>query len=159
MLKLLISSTLLFYSICYSQLNPTKAYFRYDEAGNQIYRGDNVSGRYQVNHVDVRTDNKQLSNKITSNTISDTEFLRNIRIYPVPVKDILTIDWNDSVNDLISDISLYEQNTVHWVFQSKNISTLNKQVKINLSQKYMGVYILTFVLKDGRRISKNITKM
>lgn len=155
MLKLLFSGALLSCNMYLSQSSPTRAIFLYDDAGNQIYRGDGLMLR-----------SKSASNTEDSNNIKSVsalmdkkEFWSYIRIYPVPVKDVLTVDWNEEVNDLISEISLYEQNTVHWVFQSKSISTLNKEVKIDMSQKYMGVYILTFVLKDGRRISKNITKL
>ncbi len=156
MLKLLFSGALLSSSLYFCQNNPTKVYFSYDNAGNQIYRGDGLLMRSKSISNAEDPDNK----KSTSNSIMDEkEFWSHIRVYPVPVKDMLTVDWNEKVNDLISEISLYEQNTVHWVFQSKKISTLNKEIKIDMSQKYMGVYILTFVLKDGRRMSKNITKL
>ena len=91
-------------------------------------------------------------------SVEDDTFWREIKIYPVPVKDILTIVWSDKVDRLIDEVSLYEQNTVHWKFQQKNIPNLNRQVQIDMTDYYMGVYILSFQLKDGKIISKNITK-
>ncbi|UMQ44026.1 hypothetical protein MKS83_10045 [Chryseobacterium sp. Y16C] len=134
-------------------------YFQYDEAGNQVFRGDGMLSR-SANTTTSELIEPAIKENLQgfSSTIKESDFWNNIRIYPVPVKDNLTIDWNDSVNDLISEIGLYEQSTIHWVFQNKKVSTLNKTVKINMTKQYMGVYILTFTLKDGRRLNKNITK-
>lgn len=133
-------------------------YFDFDEAGNQVFRGDGMLSKMANNNSENLERELQPDPRVATASIDESDFWKNIRVYPVPVKDDLTIDWNDSVNDLIIEIGLYEQSTVHWVFQSKKISSLNKTVKINMSKKYMGVYILTFTLKDGRRISRNITK-
>lgn len=149
-------------SIFYSQIIPptqTKVYFDYDEAGNQIYRGDMLfSSSKTTNTQQPTTEIINQDDSVNNSTISEKEFWNGIRIYPVPVKDVLTIDWSEKVDDLITDIGLYEQSTVHWVFQNKKISSLNRKIQINMSQQYMGVYVLTFTLKDGRRLSKNITK-
>lgn len=134
-------------------------YFQYDESGNQVFRGDGMLSRSAVADSSQNTETVvQTSPENSSSAMEEKDFWNNIRIYPVPVKDYLTIEWNDSVKDLISEVGLYEQNTVHWVFQSKKIPTLDKTIKINMTKQYMGVYILTFTLKDGRRFSKNITK-
>lgn len=129
--------------------------FSYDEAGNQIFRG------YICNNCPVlsksETQEKQTPSANLSSVEDDTLW-REIKIYPVPVKDILTIVWSDKVDSLIDEVSLYEQSTVHWKFQQQNIPNLNKQVQINMTNYYLGVYVLTFTLKDGRTISKNITK-
>ena len=129
--------------------------FKYDNAGNQIYRGyvcNNcpIQGKQEIPPEEATASNQNENN--------DDEFWNGIRIYPVPVKDILTIDWSDEADALINHVSLYEQNTIHWKFQQQNIPNLNKQIQINMTSYYMGVYVLTFTLKDGRTLSKNITK-
>lgn len=139
-----------------------KVYFGYDEAGNQIYRGDLMFGKQQTK-TEEKTQVKQVEipQEIAVNqtfVLDEKAFWNEIRIYPVPVKDILTIDWTEKVDDLIDNIGLYQQSSVHWVFQKKNANALNRKIQIDMSQQYMGVYILTFTLKDGRRVSKNITK-
>jgi Secretion system C-terminal sorting domain len=145
-------------SIGFLGISQSTIYFKYDEAGNQRYRGPEFNAK-QASESTPKVETQTASLTQQPASLDEKTFWSNIRIYPVPVKDILTIDWNEKVDNLITEISLYEQNTVHWVFQSKKISSLDKSIKINMSQKYMGVYILTFTLKDGRRISKNITKL
>lgn len=130
--------------------------FRYDEAGNQIFRGYECA-RCPLGLVEESNENK-ISENTTALNIDEEAFWNEIQIYPVPVKNVLTINWTDKADDLIAEISLYEQNTVHWKFQQKNIPSLNRQVQIDMTHYYMGVYILSFQLKDGRTISKNITK-
>ena len=128
--------------------------FKYDDAGNQIHRG------YVCNNCPVQGKQETPPEEgSSSNEVeNDDEFWNEIRIYPVPVKDVLTINWSDEANAPIDHVSLYEQNTIHWKFQQQNIPNLNKQIQINMTNYYMGVYVLTFTLKDGRTLSKNITK-
>ncbi|WP_370899705.1 T9SS type A sorting domain-containing protein [Chryseobacterium gossypii] len=90
--------------------------------------------------------------------MDEKAFWKQIRLYPVPVNDVLTIDWSEEVDGLIESVSLYQHSTVHWKFQQQNFPDLNKQLKINMSGYDWGVYILRFTLKDGRIFSKNITK-
>ena len=133
---------------------PGSHVFKYDDAGNQIFRGyicDNCP-----------SPGKSVEEPPKDTTVQNGDngeaFWSEVQIYPVPVKNVLTINWTDKVDDLIAEVSLYEQNTVHWKFQQKNLPNLNKQVQIDMTYYYMGVYLLTFQLKDGRIISKNITK-
>lgn len=129
----------------------TEIYFKYDEAGNQRYRGTNINAR-QVAPDNTKNVTTQKDDE------KDKKFWEGVKVYPVPVKDILTLEWTDENNELIDNVSLYEHNRVHFVFQQKNLPNINKQVQINMGSMYMGVYILSFQLKDGRVISRNITK-
>ncbi|WP_294298974.1 T9SS type A sorting domain-containing protein [uncultured Chryseobacterium sp.] len=161
MRKIIYVSCILLCSVLSAQIIPptsTKVYFDYDQAGNQIRRYGEEAPPSSSSIMSQEESGKLSSSTNQNFLLSEQEIWDNIRVYPVPVKDILTIDWTEKVNDLISEVSIYEQSTVHWVFQSKKIASLDKKIAINLSQKYMGVYVLTFTLKDGRRISKNITK-
>ncbi len=135
--------------------NPTVAIvFSYDDAGNQVYRGPIISGKQSTDEPKEEPS----ETKTAVSAVNEEAFWRQLSIYPVPVKDVLTIAWTDEVNDLISSVSLYEQNTVHWKFQQQNIPNLNKQIRIDMTNYYMGVYVLTFNLKDGRILSRNILK-
>lgn len=130
----------------------TTLYFKYDEAGNQKYRGPDATvpeaaKKPQQTQIVMMPDEKK-----------DEKFWSGIRMYPVPVKDVLTIDWNDENDELIESVWLYEHNRVHFVFQQKNLPNINKQVQINMTGMYMGVYIVSFKLKNGNTISKNIIK-
>lgn len=130
----------------------TEVYFKYDEAGNQRYRGFSASARQEPESLVKTGDTNSLS------IMDEKTFWKQIRLYPVPVNDVLTIDWTDEVNELIESVSLYQHSTIHWKFQQQIIPELNKQLKINMTGYSWGVYVLRFTLKDGRTLSKNITK-
>lgn len=129
----------------------TEVYFKYDEAGNQRYRGPNSAAKQTANE-------SKITSLILSQMMDEKKFWKQIRIYPVPVNDILTIDWTEEADNLIQSVSLYQHSTVHWKFQQENLPSLNKQLKINMIGYDFGVYVLRFTLKDGRIFSKNITK-
>ncbi|REC63440.1 hypothetical protein DRF65_04905 [Chryseobacterium pennae] len=134
----------------------TEVYFKYDEAGNQVYWGPEVNAK-QTSKTLSKTEPQTVSLS-SSQIIEEKEFWKQIRLYPVPVSDILTIDWTEQVDGLIESVSLYQHSTVHWKFQQVNLPNLNKQLKINMTGYEWGVYVLRFTLKDGRVFARNITK-
>lgn len=129
--------------------------FQYDDAGNQVFRGYHCANCNVGGSKPAPETNEGAG---TANVIED-EFSGEIHIYPVPVRDVLTVAWTEKVDHLIAEVSLYEQNTVHWKFQQKNLPVTNREVGIDMSGYYMGVYVVTFRLRDGRTISRNITKL
>lgn len=136
----------------------TEVYFKYDEAGNQRYRGTNSAGKTALEEVKKVEEIKVVSSVKQEPLMDEKTFWKQIRLYPVPVNDILTIDWTEEVDGLIESVSLYQHSTVHWKFQQQNIPSLNKQLKINMTGYEWGIYVLHFTLKDGRVFSRNITK-
>ena len=130
----------------------TNIYFKYDEAGNQKYRGNNISGKK------AEETTKQVFNSLFSEQNNEEKFWAEVSVYPVPVKDILTIQWTNSVDEMIDTVSMYQFGIVNWNFQQKNIPNLNRQIQINMSSYYMGVYVLSFILKDGKVYTRNIIK-
>ncbi|MCJ7934364.1 MAG: hypothetical protein MUW56_12175 [Chryseobacterium sp.] len=153
--KLLSLSSLMIGFLGFSQ---TEVYFKYDEAGNQRYRGIDAAGKKAEEIVSKENNTKIAAVAQQSPVIDEKAFLKQIRLYPVPVNDYLTIDWTEEVDGLIESVSLYQHSTVHWKFQQQNIPSLNRQVKINMTGYDWGVYVVRFTLKDGRIFSKNITK-
>lgn len=143
----------------YSQ---TEVYFKYDEVGNQKYRGTNSAGKKAEELAPTQAKHQEQAKEVASaqqtSAIAEKEFWKKVRLYPVPVNDFLTIDWKEEVDGLIESVSLYQHNTVHWKFQQQNIPSLNKQLKINMTGYDWGIYVLHFTLKDGRIFSRNITK-
>lgn len=137
----------------------TEVYFKYDEAGNQRYRGTNATGKQAEEPTKAEAKTVAVTqSRSESPMIDEVEFWKQIRLYPVPVNDILTIDWTDEVDGLIESVSLYQHSTIHWKFQQQNMPNLNKQIKINMTGYDWGIYVLRFTLKDGRVFSRNITK-
>ncbi|WP_433627027.1 hypothetical protein [Chryseobacterium cucumeris] len=151
--KLLSLSSLMIGFFGFSQ---TEVYFKYDEAGNQRYRGIDAAGKKAQEIVSKEAKVAAVTRQAP--VIDEQTFLKQIRLYPVPVNDYLTIDWTEEVDGLIESVSLYQHSTVHWKFQQQNIPDLNRQVKINMTGYNWGVYVVRFTLKDGRVFSKNITK-
>ncbi|KAB1229324.1 hypothetical protein F8D52_18160 [Chryseobacterium viscerum] len=133
----------------------TEVYFKYDEAGNQRYRGIDAAGKKTE---EIKKDSKVAAITKQIPVIDEKAFWKQIRLYPVPVNDYLTIDWTEEVDGLIESVSLYQHSTVHWKFQQQNIPDLNRQIKINMTGYDWGIYVVRFTLKDGRIFSKNITK-
>ncbi|AZI41232.1 hypothetical protein EIB74_04020 [Epilithonimonas vandammei] len=122
--------------------------FRYDEAGNQIYRGGAVI-----------IDQGKTQEIIENAKISEEDvFWKGIQIYPVPVKDVLTISWSEENDQLIESVSLYQHNSIAFLFEQKNYPNLARQVKVNMGSYYMGVYVVSFQLSDGRVVTRNIIK-
>lgn len=136
----------------------TEVYFKYDEAGNQRYRGTNSAGKTAPEEVKKVEEIKAVASVKQEPLMDEKTFWKQIRLYPVPVNDVLTIDWTEEVDGLIESVSLYQHSTVHWKFQQQNIPSLNKQLKINMTGYDWGVYILRFTLKDGRVFGRNVTK-
>ncbi|WP_261511051.1 T9SS type A sorting domain-containing protein [Chryseobacterium paludis] len=141
----------------------TEVYFKYDEAGSQRYRGPDINEKKTTDELKkvAKTEQKEVKPLVENKqqpAIDEKAFWKQIRLYPVPVNDVLTIDWTEEVDGLIESVSLYQHSTVHWKFQQQNMPSLNKQLKINMSSFEWGVYVLHFTLKDGRVFSKNITK-
>lgn len=136
----------------------TEVYFKYDEAGNQRYRGTNEAGK-SVPETAPKESSLKTAYITKQETVMDEKtFWKQIRLYPVPVNDVLTIDWTEEADHLIESVSLYQHSTVHWKFQQQNIPGLNRELKINMSGYDWGIYILRFTLKDGRVFTRNITK-
>lgn len=135
----------------------TEVYFKYDEAGNQRYRGTDIAGK-KIEETSLQEQARTASVVQEILAMDEKTFWKQIRLYPVPVNDYLTIDWTEEVDELIESVSLYQHSTVHWKFQQQNIPELNRQVKINMTGYDWGVYILRFTLKDGRVFGRNITK-
>lgn len=151
MKKNYLSALFLCSSLGLSYAQVTEVYFKYDEAGNQRYRGPESTAK----QVSEQTKTTRLAQ---SQAIDEKAFWSQIRLYPVPVNDVLTIDWTEEVDGLIESVSLYQHSTVYWKVQQQNLPDLNRQLKINMTGYDWGVYVLRFTLNDGRIFSKNITK-
>lgn len=151
--KLLSLSSVMIGFFGFSQ---TEVYFKYDEAGNQRYRGIDAAAKKTEDIVSKESKVAAVTREVP--VMDEKAFLKQIRLYPVPVNDYLTIDWTEEVDGLIESVSLYQHSTVHWKFQQQNIPDLNRHIKINMTGYDWGVYVVRFTLKDGRIFSKNITK-
>ncbi|CAA7193819.1 T9SS type A sorting domain-containing protein [Chryseobacterium potabilaquae] len=152
--KLFSLPSLLIGILSYAQ---TEIFFKYDEAGNQRYRGPNSAAK-KAEEVEKVSEISSLISTKPQIGIDEKNFWEQVRLYPVPVHNVLTIDWSKEVDGLIESVSLFEHGSIHWKFQKQNIPDLNRRITIDMSNYNKGVYIISFTLKDGKIISRNITK-
>lgn len=134
-----------------SVMSQTNIIFRYDDSGNQVYRGPSQN-------VANKTVEEPINARIEEEVSEEDKFWLNVRLYPVPVKDVLTIDWNEENDKIIHSVTLYQHATMANLFTKQNIPNINRHVEINMTGFYPGVYVLSFQLKNGKTISKNIIK-
>ncbi|CAA7386974.1 hypothetical protein [Chryseobacterium fistulae] len=142
--------------ISFLGFSQTEVEFKYDEAGNQKYRGSNAAAKKTEEIIATSTTKSLTQSK--PQIIDEKAFWDQIRLHPVPVIDDLTIEWTEGVDGLIESVSLYQHSTIHWKFQQQNIPSLNRQLKIHMSGYELGIYLLHFTLKDGRTFSRSISK-
>lgn len=141
---------LTFFSVSSAQ---KKIIFKYDQAGNQVYRGvDSYAKTLST------IGKKGLTPQQYIGADEDELFWAHIKLYPVPVSSILTITWDTDVDYLIKSVSLYEHNSLVNLFTKTNIPNLYQKVQIQMQSYRLGVYIVSFQLKDGRILTKNIIK-
>lgn len=147
-MKKTISITAVFLTLgssCYAQT----VIFKYDEAGNQIFRGlcDGCKETSEKSSVAEETKAQTIAQQVAN----------NIKVAPVPVKTNLTILWDVKVKDYIKRIELVPYNDVRILsfFDMKNTST---SCVFNMESYHYGVYYLKFYLSDGSIYTKTITK-
>lgn len=118
--------------------------FSFDKAGNQ---------KTAENCIKKDTPN-QTSKEEEQEDIKD--IASKIEVYPVPVQDFLNIRWTQEVDDLVDHILLSDMLGCVSLPIAKPANSF--QTRINVSSYADGVYIVSFFLKDGRRLNKNILK-
>lgn len=126
--------------------------FSYDESGNQISRLLLLNTVKPISNIPV----PHISS-VEKEKTEEELFWENIQIYPIPIKSTLTLSWNTEMRDLISNINIYEHSTFSNLFAIKT-NNFNNKIDINMTGYRMGVYILSFTLKNGKTYTKNIIK-
>ncbi len=118
--------------------------FSFDKAGNQ--RSSAICTKEdKTNHTSKEQEQEDIE-----------EIASKIEVYPVPVQDFLNIRWAQEVDDLVDRIVLSDMLGRVSLPITKPANSF--QTRINISSYSDGVYIVSFFLKDGRRLNKNILK-
>lgn len=141
---------------------PCEYLFSYDIAGNQILR--NKSGSCGITlSKDLLSKTKQESVSDTSSLINNdlpqNDFFKEVKIYPNPVKEYLTVEWSEAIGKKIYQVMVFQHSNLHWVYTSDKTALANRKFKLNMQELPYGVYVLTFILQDGKRISANVSKL
>lgn len=128
--------------------DPTLVVFRYDQAGNQIYRGESC--------INCCT-NCRPGQEESSVTLAD-QVANKIQAAPVPVKTDLNVIWDVSIKDFIVSIDLLPYNSFN-ITESVNLTSLNtNSYTFRMSHLPYGVYYLKFNLSDGSVYSRSVIK-
>lgn len=146
MQKVVLFLLLLSSFLVYSQ---TDIVCEYDESGNQVYRGE-----YALN-----TEINNSSNLNSNLGVSPGEivFWQKVEIGPNPTTDILIINMNDEAKREISYFVLYDfLGNPQYTYQ--NAFTQSQRVELDMRRYPIGMYVLSFYLKDGKIFSKHISK-
>lgn len=145
---------IVFCVISFSYSQGQEVHFGYDEAGSQVYRQVKEVSEFEIVLHDFNE--KRVTQSVENE--DENSFFKEVEIYPNPVKDVLTVEWSEKIEDKIYQVQLYQHSNLHWVYKSEGESLHYRKVKIAMQEYPYGIYILTFVLKDGRRMSVNIIK-
>ncbi len=133
-----------------------KLVFIYDSAGNQKIRRapNNSSGTPSLR--------AELPDQIVTNTTDDEEivdeinlFEETIVIFPNPTSGDLNMQWNSDYNFLIQEIIVSDMSGRRVPINHSNGS---QEVQVDLTRYPTGVYLVNFLLKDGRSVQKKIIK-
>lgn len=116
--------------------------FSYDKSGN---RTDYV---YSVT--------SSSSSRIATPSVTTDEIANKIYLYPVPTSGPLTIKWDASIDKFIGNIGITSMigNTSAIINRVAGSQTTN----FDITTYPAGIYIVTFQLTTGERISKTISK-
>lgn len=147
---LLITFLILVNHYCFSQSSLS---FEYDNAGNQIFRGNT---RMMLEPPPLST--MPVPKPILIEDPNETKLWNNVTLYPVPVEDILTIQWNSSINHLIESVSLYQHSSINWIDHLTNNQQYNNRFYVDMRDYSPGVYIVSFRLTTGKTYTKTIIK-
>lgn len=127
---------------CFLAFSQREIIFEYDEAGNQIYRGERVLYRSRsVVENSIIPNNAEMS-------AEERVFWENITIGPNPVVHTLYVDINSGLKQNIHQIILYD------VFGKpirviRNLSSLSNRIEIDMRAYNVGAYYISFHLRNG----------
>lgn len=132
-----------------SSFSAQTAIFKYDEAGNQIFRGL-CDGCKKI------SEKSSVAEEAKAQTIAQ-QVAHNIKVAPVPVKANLNILWDAKVKDYIRRIELVPYNDVQ-ILNFFDMKTTSISCVFNMESYSYGVYYLKFYLSDGSIYTRTITK-
>lgn len=131
-----------------------KKCFNYDLSGNYEFAitcEEDQSRTAQSETVVEQPENEEYSSEELESINS------KILLYPNPTSDIANISWDESVVGTISEIRVFNTSGVHIV--TKNITSSQLSVIIDLSGQPTGFYLVDFILDTEQQISRNIIKL
>lgn len=132
---------------CFSTFKAQTLTFKYDDGGNQVVR------RYceSCSHMQKSSS--------TLNDVPNKEIITNvhdIKIYPNPTKDKVTLVWSQNTDMLIQRIEYVAYNFTQ--FRPLNYEKGTLKATIDLTTYPIGLYVVIFHLTNGEKLTYKILK-
>jgi hypothetical protein len=140
-------SLIIFLSLTTGKIKSQTLTFTYDTAGNQMQR----------EYCASCTPYSKVSNKIgQENTDTLDNVSQEVKIYPNPTKDKVTMIWTGKLDDMIQSIEYVAYNFT----QYRSIPFIKGENKLilDLSTQPIGLYVVLFYLKTGEKLTYKILK-
>lgn len=133
----------------------TEVIFRYDPAGNQIYRGVKTAQEKKTN---TQSDTQERPTFDFEKIISEQEaaFWKGVKMAPVPVRDFLSIEVTPEIQQKVEEISVF--NMLGSLLYLKKNPFSSPSIEVNMSSYLEGAYVVKFHLRDGNVYSQTILK-
>lgn len=131
----------------------TEVVFHYDEAGNQVYRGPFSSEDKTKNNTKEEPEN---SPQLSLMSAEEAAFWKEVKMAPVPVKDILTIIVSEEIRKNLQEISVY--NMLGNMLYIKKKASDSHHTEISMGHYIEGAYVVKFHLNGGKIYSQTILK-
>lgn len=131
----------------------TEVVFRYDEAGNQVYRGPFSSEDKTKNNTKEEPEN---TSQLSLMSAEEAAFWKEVKMAPVPVKDILTIIVSEEIRKNLQEISVY--NMLGNMLYIKKKASDSHRTEISMGHYIEGAYVVKFHLNGGKIYSQTILK-
>ena len=132
----------------------TEVVFSYDEAGNQVYRGP-----FSSSEEKAKTNSKEEPENTPQFSLMSAEevaFWKEVKMAPVPVKDILTIIVSEEILKNLQEISVY--NMLGNMLYTKKRASDSHRTEISMGHYIEGAYVVKFHLNGGKIYSQTILK-
>lgn len=136
----------------------SKLIVAYDNAGNQTQRFYCSDPDYCVPLASKNEQIKEFTSKDLIDEepdIAETDYINQLQIFPNPTKDTVTVQLDSELLSNIEYVRLYNTNSS--LLQELSFEGTNK-VRVDLTEKPMGVYFIHIHLNDGKSITKKIIK-
>jgi Secretion system C-terminal sorting domain len=129
---------------------PTVIQFKYDAAGNQAYRGTDINFVVKKKAQETPSAKAEPEQEATK-----TE--AKLQIYPVPVTDILFVDWGDKLLLEVAAVQIFDLKG-QLLYHNTQLPANGQKLEINVESYPTGTYLINLLLKNGKNMGQKIIK-
>lgn len=131
----------------FSSLKAQTLIFKYDSGGNQIIR------EYCGSCSNI---NKNTKSEALPDVIARNEKPYDVKVYPNPTKDFVTLAWSKDLDMLISKIEYVAYNFTQ--YREIKFKRGDHKTTIDFRKEPIGLYVVIFHLTNGENLTYKILK-